>query len=90
MYDCLTGIDGLYNPLLLGVVKDAEELAASMMDFTSGSMWLNPLPDSGKGLEAVLSESTFAAADVDCSEFPHISKIKDPPIGFADIERSQY
>ena len=29
-------------------------------------------------------------ADFDCSEFPHVSKIVDPPMGFADIERSQY
>ena len=24
------------------------------------------------------------------SEFPHISKIEDPPISFADVERQQY
>ena len=29
MYDCLTGIDGLYNPLLLGTVNDSKDLAAS-------------------------------------------------------------
>ena len=69
MHDCLTGIDGLYNPLLLGAVNDSEDLAASAMDFAPG-MWLNPLPDSGNGFGAVISESAFAAADVGCSKFP--------------------
>ena len=45
-------------------------------------MWLNPLPDSGNGFGAVTSESAFAAAGVGCSEFPHISKIEDPPNSF--------
>ena len=49
MHDCLTGIDGLYNPLLLGAVNDSEDLAVSAMDFAT-SMWLNPLPDFGNGL----------------------------------------
>ena len=38
----------------------------------------------------VLSESAFAAVDVGCSEFPHVSKIEDPPMSFADVEHSQY
>ena len=83
MHDCLTGIDGLYNPLLLGAVNDSEDLAVSAMDFAT-SMGLNPLPDSGNGFEAVISKSAFAAADVDCSKFPHVSKIEDPPMSFAD------
>ena len=33
MHDCLTGSDGLYNPLMLGTVNDTEDLAASAMDF---------------------------------------------------------
>ena len=53
-------------------------------------MWLNPLPDAGNGFGAVISESTFAAADVGCSTFPHVKKIEDPPMSFADVERSQY
>ena len=53
-------------------------------------MWLNLLPDSRNGFGAVISESAFAAADVDCSKLPHISKIEDPPMSFADVERSQY
>ena len=85
MHDCLTGIDGLYNPLLLGAVNDSEDLAVSAMDFATG-MWLNPLPDSGNDFGAVISESVFAAADVDCSKFPHVSKIEDPPMSFADVE----
>ena len=89
MHDCLSGIDGLYNPLLLGAVNDSEDLAVSAMDFAT-SMWLNPLPDSGNGFGAVISKSAFAAADVDCSKFPHVSKIQDPPMSFADVERSQY
>ena len=89
MHDCLTGVDGLYNPLLLGAVNDTEDLAASAMDSACG-MWLNPLLDSGIGFKAVKSESEFAAADVDCSEFPHICKIEDPPTSFADVERSYY
>ena len=89
MHDCLTAIDGLYNPLLLGAVNDSEDLAASAMDFAP-SMSLNPLPDSGNGFGAVISESVFAAADVGCSKFPHVSKIEDSPMSFADIERSQY
>ena len=89
MHDCLTGIDGLYNPLLLGVVNDSEDLATSAMNFAPG-MWSNPLPDSGNGFGAMLYESAFAAADVGCSKFPLVSKIEDPPISFADVERSQY
>ena len=89
MHESLTGIDGLYNPLLLGAVNASEELAASAMDFAP-DMWLNPLPDSGNGFGAMVSKSAFAAADVGCSEFPHVSKIEDPPISFADVERSQY
>ena len=86
---CLTGIDGLYKPLLLGAVNDSKYLAASAMDFAPG-MWLNPLLDSGNGFGAVISESAFAAAGVDCSKFPHVSKIEDPPTNSADVERSQY
>ena len=89
MHDCLTKIDGLHNPLLLGAVYDSKDLAASAMDFAPG-MWLNPLPDSGNGFGVVISESAFAAAGVGCSKFPHISKIEDPPMSFADIEPSQY
>ena len=90
MHDCLiTGIDGLYNPLLLGAVNDSEDLAASAMGFAP-AMWLNPLPDSGNDFGAVNFESAFAAAGVGCSEFAHISKIEDAPINFADVERSQY
>ena len=33
MHDCLTGIDDLYNPLLLGAVIDTENLAVNAMDF---------------------------------------------------------
>ena len=36
MPDCLPGIDGLYNPLLLGAVNDTQDLAASTMDFAPG------------------------------------------------------
>ena len=86
MHDCLTGIDGLHNPLLLGAVNNSEDLVASAMDFTPGT-WLNPLRDSGNGFGAVISESAFAAAGY--SGFPHISKIEDPPTSFADVERSQ-
>ena len=63
MHNCLTGSDGLYNPLLLGAISDFEDLAASAMDFAPG-MWLNPLPDSGNGFGAVNYESAFAAAGV--------------------------
>ena len=52
-------------------------------------MWLDPLPDSGNGFRAVVSESAFATGDVGCSKFPHVSKIEDPPKSFADVERSQ-
>ena len=62
-HDCLIGIDGLYNPLLLGAVDDAKHLAVSAMGFAPG-MWLNPLPGSWKGFGGGLSESAFAAADV--------------------------
>lgn len=31
MPDCLTGTDDLFNPLLLGAMDDAEDLAASVM-----------------------------------------------------------
>ena len=59
------------------------------MDFEPG-MCLNPLPESGNGFGAVISESACAAADVDRSKFPHFSKIEDPPMSFADVKRSQY
>ena len=36
MHDCLTRIDGLFNPLLFGAVNDTEDLAASAMDFAPG------------------------------------------------------
>ena len=68
MHDCLTGSDGLYNPLLLGAVNDTKDLATSAMYFSSG-MWLNPLSDSGNVFRAVISESAFATADFDCSDF---------------------
>ena len=38
----------------------------------------------------MISEGAFAAADVGCSKFPHVSKIEGPPMRFADVERSQY
>ena len=38
----------------------------------------------------MISESAFVAAGFSCSEVRHISKIEDPPISFADVERSQY
>ena len=41
-------------------------------------------------LGAVISEIAFMAAGFDCSEFPHINKIEDPPISFADVKRPQY
>ena len=89
MHDCLTGIDGLYNPLLLGAVNDTEGLAASTMNFAPG-MWLDPLLDSGNGFVAVVSESVFVAADFDCSEFPHISKVENLfQLVLRDIKRSQ-
>ena len=59
------------------------------MDFAPG-MGLNPLPDSGNGFRVVVSESAFATADFGCSEFSQISKTEDPPISFADVERSEY
>ena len=59
------------------------------MHFAPG-MWLNPMLDSGNEFEAVISDSAFAAAGVGWSKFSHFSKIEDPPISFADIERSQY
>ena len=71
MHDCLTGSDGLYNLLLLGAVNNSEDLAASAMGFAPG-LWLNPLPDSGNGFWAVVSESAFAATSVGCSKFSHI------------------
>ena len=79
IHDSLTEIDGLHNPLLLGAVNDCEDLAASTMDFAP-RMWLSPLPDSGNGFGAGISESAFTAADVGCSKFLHVSKIEDPPI----------
>ena len=72
MHGCLTGIDGLYHPLLLGAVNDSEDLAASAMDFAPG-MWLNPLPDSGNRFGALISGSVFTAADVVRSRFPRVS-----------------
>ena len=89
MHDGLTGSDDLYNPQLLDAVNDTEELATSAMDFSPGT-WLNPLPGSRNDYGAAVSESAFATADFDCREFPHISKVEDPPISFVDVERSQY
>ena len=58
MHDSLIGIDGLYNPLLLGAVNDTEDLAASAIDFAPG-MWLNLLLDSGNSFGAVIFERVF-------------------------------
>ena len=58
MHDSLIGIDGLYNPLLLGAVNDTEDLAASAIDFAPG-MWMNLLLDSGNGFGAVICERVF-------------------------------
>ena len=70
-------------------MDDTDDLATSAIDFAPG-VWLDPLLDSGNRYGAVCSESAFARADFDCSEFPHISNIEDPPISFADVDRSQY
>jgi len=78
-YACLTGTDGLFNPLLLGAVNDVEDLTLSGMDFVP-DVWLNPLLDSGDGFGAECSESAFASADSDGREFPHINKRGDSPI----------
>ena len=51
---CLTGIDGLYKPLLLGAVNDTETLAASTTIFARGT-WLDPPLDSRNGFGAVVS-----------------------------------
>ena len=51
---------------------------------------MNPLPDSGNGFGAVISESAFAAADVGYSEFPHVTKIEYSSMSLADEKRSQY
>ena len=58
----------MYNPLLLGAVNDTEDLATCAMDFAPG-VWLDPLLDSGNGFGTVVSESAFASANFDCSEF---------------------
>ena len=57
------------------------------MNFAPG-MWLNPLLDSGNVFGAVISESALVA-DVDRGGFPYVSKIGDPPISLADVERLQ-
>ena len=59
------------------------------MEFSPG-MWLDPLLDSGSGFGAMVSENAFASADFYCREFPHHRNKEDPPIGFADVERSPY
>ena len=89
IHACFTGSDSLYILLLLGGVNDSEDLAASTIGFVPG-MWLKPLPDSGNGFGAVISESAFARGDVGCSKFSHVSKIEDPPMSFADVKRSGY
>ena len=80
MHDCLTRIvDGLCNPLLLGAVNDTEHSAVSGIDFARVIyIWLKPLLDSRNGFGALISENAFVTTDLDCSEFPHISKIKGP------------
>ena len=92
IHDCLTGVNCLYNLLLLGAVYDTKELTANTMDCATG-MWLNPLPDSRNGFGAVISESSFATGDFDYSECPHIinsKKIEEPPTSFANAERLHY
>ena len=51
MRDYLTGINGLYNLLLVGAINDTEELASSAIDFASGTR-LDSLLDSGNGFGA--------------------------------------
>ena len=62
MHNCLTGTDGLYNPLLLGAVNNVEDLAASVTDFATG-VWLNPQLDSGYGFGPMCSEIAFSGAN---------------------------
>ena len=45
MHECITGTDGLYNPLLFGIVN------ASAVDLELG-VWLGPPLDSGDGFGA--------------------------------------
>ena len=85
MHDCLKGTYGLYNPLLLSVANDTDNLAASAMEFAPG-VWLGALLDPENGFAAVFrSESAFARAGLDCREFPCISKIEDHLTSFADV-----
>ena len=51
---------------------------------------MNTLLDSGNGFRAVVSESAFATANFDCSEFPRVSEREDRPISFASVEHSKY
>lgn len=49
MHCCLSGTDGMYNPLLVGAVNDVDNPAAGAMDCAPG-VWLNPQRGSGNCL----------------------------------------
>ena len=89
MHECTSGTDGLYNPLPLGTVSDTEDLVASAVELKP-MVCLGPPLESGDDFGAVCSESAFASADFNSSEFLHVTKIEDPPISFADVERLHY
>lgn len=55
-HGCLTGTDGLYNPLLLSAVNNSEDLVVSVTDFVPG-MLLDPLLDIGNGGGAMCFKS---------------------------------
>ena len=89
LHECLTGTDGLYNPLLVGTVNDTKDLAASAVDLEPGMGLGLPL-DSGNDFGVVCSESAFASTVFNSCGFPHISNIEDPPISLANVERLQF
>lgn len=53
-------------------------------------MKLNPLLDSVNGYRSINSKSALTSADSDGREFLHNSKLENPLISFAVVERSQY
>ena len=70
MHDCRAGTYCLYNPVLLGNMKDDEDLAASSIEFAP-CVWLDSLLGSGNNVGAASCENAFASLDSHDREFTY-------------------
>lgn len=65
MHGCPTGINGLYSPLMLGTVNDADDaddLATSVLNVSPGVCMIESAADSGNRSGTICSERAIASA----------------------------